>query len=97
MKKSLLLIDLFVVIFIVFACRNSKEPKPEVTTTTSSVINEPVSKSDTSKTGQTSTSGLVGTGQGIKKDTDNAQAIIHPAPNKAKIDSVKNLKTKNKR
>ncbi|HNW88498.1 MAG TPA: hypothetical protein PKN48_02480 [Bacteroidales bacterium] len=96
MKKSLLLIDLFLVIFIVFACRNSKESKPEVTTP-STFINDPVSTQDTSKTLETSTSGLVGTGQGIQKDTDNAQAIIHPAPNKAKIDSIKNLKTKNKR
>ena len=96
MKKSLLLIDLFVVIFIVFACRNSKESKPEVTTT-STFVNNPVFIQDTSKTLETSTSGLIGTGQGIKKDTNNAQAIIHPAPNKAKIDSVKNLKTKNKR
>ncbi|HOV11729.1 MAG TPA: hypothetical protein PLL90_08200 [Bacteroidales bacterium] len=100
MRKSLLLINLLVVIFIVFACRNSREPKPDAART-SSVINEPVSNSDTSNTGRTSTSGLVGTGQGMQNDTSdshgNAQAIIHPAPNKAKIDSIKNLKTKNKK
>ncbi|HNZ42197.1 MAG TPA: hypothetical protein PLB59_04770 [Bacteroidales bacterium] len=100
MRKSLLLINLLAVVFIVFACRNSKEPKQEATTT-NAIINKTDSNPDTSKIHRTSTPGSAGIGQGIQNNTEDnqgkAKAIIHPAPNKAEIDSIKNLKTKNKR
>jgi len=48
MRKSLLLINLLAVVFIVFACRNSKEPKQEATTT-NAIINKTDSNPDTSK------------------------------------------------
>ena len=101
MKKLLLLTSLWV-IFAFASCQNTRKPEQENNSETKLMGTDSISATDTTKTkGQTETSGVVGTGNGISKDTNSTQqnnnAIIHHAPNQAEIDSIKNAKLKGKK
>jgi hypothetical protein len=102
MKKSLLLINLISVFFIFSACHNTKHLEQDKTADSILVSADSVSQADsTSIKKQTITAGTAGTDGGIKKDTNatfgSGHAIIHHAPNQAKIDSIKEAKAKNKK
>jgi hypothetical protein len=101
MKKSLLLTSLTFIFISVFSCQNMHTTGLETNTDSKLVSSDSIPKPDTIKSkNQTETSGLVGTGKGIIKDTANYKgpgtAIIHHAQNQDKIDSIKKLKTKTK-
>ena len=102
MKKLLLLISLVYYFFIIVSCQNTTKPINEANIVTKSEIKDSIIASDTPKTNnRVKTSGIVGNGQGIKKDSTrtstNTSSIIHGDPNQAKIDSIKNSKIKGKK
>lgn len=102
MKKLLLLINLLFSIFIWASCQNRVKQEQENPADTKPLMSDSMAASDTTKAkGQTESSGIVGTGSGISKDSIPAQqnnnAIKHHAPNEAKIDSIKEAKLKGKK
>lgn len=102
MKKSLLLTNFVFLTLLLASCQNARKTKSETITETKPIINGTVSTKDSTKAAnQTTTSGTVGAGNGISKDTTsrpvNGNAIIHPLPNQEKIDSIKNTKKKIKK
>lgn len=106
MKKSLLLISIGIALTTV-SCNNTESKTNDVTseetnktlidTSKVSINSTPITQ-DTPHVGGQAKAKVVGKEQGIKKDTvkppTKGTAIIHSAPNQAKIDSIKKAKLK---
>lgn len=102
MKKLLLLTNLVCICFLFASCQNAQKPKTENNIEVKQVINDSIIAKDTTKVAsQSAVSGTVGNDKSAKKDTTikpiKTTAIIHKAPEQDKIDSIKNVKTKNKK
>ena len=100
MKKLLLIISSTVFCSLAGSCQSSTK-----TTTTSELKPKsevkPTDTGTTKNEGSVNTSGSAGNDKGITKGSgnkpDTARAIIHNGPNQSKVDSLKNIKTNNKR
>ncbi|MEI6852896.1 MAG: hypothetical protein WCL06_08640 [Bacteroidota bacterium] len=103
MKKLLLLASTLVFVIVIASCCSQKKTETGNAGGTNNAGIESYSVSDTSKSGHqtTESSATAGMDGGIKKDSlpshGNGTAIIHHAPDQAKIDSIKNAKTKTKK
>ena len=102
MKKLLLLTNAACFSFLFASCQNSQQPKSENENDRKQIIKKSAIRTDTTKVvKQTPASGTVGADQGTKKASTKkpakTHAIIHNAPEQEKIDSIKNVKTKNKK
>jgi hypothetical protein len=102
MSRLLLLTNIIALFFIVSCCHSKKTAEQSNSNGTKQLIADSVVQSSSTKAkGLAEPSGLVGTGEGIRKDTINTtingQAIIHHAPDQEKIDSIKAAKTKHKK
>jgi hypothetical protein len=111
--KKLLLLTNFVCICALFAsCQNKQKATEQtvienkenaITVESAQIRTDTIKTGDTTKVKKESTasSGTVGTGPGIKKDSakkiTQPTAIIHSAPDQEKIDSIKNAKQKGKK
>jgi len=83
-------------------CQTTQPPKTENVAENKVIIKDTSITKDTSKVlNQTPVSGTVGTDNSIKKDTTpkpvKPHIIIHNSPEQAKIDSIKEAKTKLKK
>jgi hypothetical protein len=101
MKRLLSLISLGGLIFVISCCHNIRNSGQNSTTEIKAISKDSVLDAGALKIkGQTESSGLVGTGKGINKDSakfsGKGNAIIHHAPNEDKIDSIKNAKNNKK-
>ena len=102
MRKLLFLTSIIALFFIVSCCHSTKTAEQNKQTGTEKLVTDLVGQSNALKgQGLAEPSGLVGTGEGIRKDsmrpTINGQAIIHHAPDQAKLNSIKAAKTKQKK
>jgi hypothetical protein len=103
MKKLLLLASTLVFVIILASCCSQKKTGSGNAGGTSKAGIDAYTVSDSSKSShqRTESSGTAGMDGGIKKDSlpshGNGNAIIHNAPDQAKIDSIKNAKAKDKK
>lgn len=102
MKKLLLLTNILCLFFLLGSCQNVTKPKNENSTAQKPAIKDTAVAIDTVKAeNMTPASGTVGTGTGIVKDTTGnptkGRAVVHPTPDKNKIDSIKKEKQKTKK
>lgn len=91
MKKLALIIKLFIFFVIVGSC-HSQSKSTSKNAKNSGGINSSIQSSSSSSSNE---------GENMKKDTltgvTSGTAIIHGEPNEAQIDSIKRVKTKNKK
>ncbi len=102
MKKLLLLINSAYICFLFSSCYNSQAPITENAKEIKTTINDSALAKDTTQiSSKTSVSGIVGSSQGVTKDTSKKSvktnsfvAPNHNAPDQEKIDSIKKAKLK---
>lgn len=99
MKKLLLAISLSILFCFVLCCHSIKTSEQDKSIEKKVVSTDSAYSSDTTKDRiKINTSGTVGIGHGICKDSNKnykgGNEIIHHAPNQGKIDSIKNSKNK---
>lgn len=101
MKKLLLITNLLVFCSFAGSCQSSTKTSTNTETKPKSSVTPTKTEAVKSNSQTTNSSGTVGTGGGIKKDTTSKPAkitaVTHSAPNQAQIDSLKKAKTKNKK
>ena len=101
MKKLLLITNLFVFCSFAGSCQTSTKTSTNTETKPKSSVTPTKTEAVKSNSQTSGSSGSVGTGGGIKKDTASKPtktvAVNHSAPNQAQIDSLKKTKTKNKK
>ena len=101
--KKLLLLTNFICLYLFFSsCQNRASKRIENIAEEKLTIKDSILAVDTSKVSKQSVvSGPIEVAIGTKKDTTikpaEVKAIIHKAPDQAKIDSIKKAKLKNKK
>ncbi len=100
MKKLLLITNIVIFCFSLIACKSST--KTVTSNDSKTKPSDAPTQTDNTKTAtQTTNTGSADNGIGVKKDSTikntTVKAINHSAPNQAQIDSLKNVKTKNKK
>lgn len=101
MKKLLSLTNLIFFVLVLAACQNTAISEKRKSSIANTGVEDSIGIKETSKANNKAVHSLtVGTGKGIKKDTNdkqfkgNGNAIIHHAPYQHKIDSIKDSKMK---
>ncbi len=102
MKRLLFLTNIICFSFLLSSCQNTQKVNGETKDESKPKMVDSAQATDSAKQKMRSEkSGSVGENNGINKDSlkpsTNNTAIIHGAPDQAKIDSIKNAKLKEKK